>query len=77
MIGTLIYQSVNSQIDQSEFQANIAALAKWADIWYTLNNTPLNTVQPRNYKLTRTETRQIFAHMFVMAKTLRSCLPLV
>ena len=30
---TLIYQSVNSQIDQSELQADIAALAKWADTW--------------------------------------------
>lgn len=70
---TLIYQSVNSQIDQTEFQANIAALAKWADTWcmsfnaakcsimsfnqtsaapaasYTLNNTPLNTVQQSKY----------------------------
>ena len=33
--------------------------------------------EARNYRLTGTETRQIFSRMFVMAKKLKSCLPLL
>ena len=40
-------------------------------LWFTLIHIKLYIIRSRNYKLTETETSQIFSQMFGMAKNLR------